>query len=438
MSEAVPASGEQQKETKVATGASSRRSSSTNTSPVQTAADPEKEVDLEKGSPNGSTKEVARDNNVRDPNIVDWDGPDDPEKAVNWPAKKKWANIFIISSITFLTPLASSMFAPGVPEVQKDFHSYNLELASFVVSVYVLGYALGPLIIAPLSELYGRLILYHTCNVFFVVLTIICAKATNMGMLIAFRILAGIVGSCPLTIGGGSLADMIVQEKRGGAMAIWALGPIMGPVVGPVAGGYLSEAKGWRWVFWVIAMAAGVVTIIGFIFMRETYSPTLLQRRVVRLRRETGNENLRSALDTGRSPRGLFWFSIARPTKMLFRSPIVFLLSLYMAVVYGYLYLLFTTLTEVFETQYGFSQGSVGLTFLGIGVGSLVGLAIFGFASDQILKRLSASGEMKPEYRLPPLIPGSFLVPAGLFIYGWSADKHTHWIVPIIGTSCVG
>jgi len=143
-------------------------------------------------------------------------------------------------------------------------------------------------------------------------------------------------------------------------------------------------------------------------------------------------------LDTGKSPRDLFWFSIARPCKMLFRSPIVFLLSLYMGIVYGYLYLLFTTLTEVFEGQYGFSQGSVGLTFLGIGVGSLLGLLVFGIASDLMLKRLSAKGEMKPEYRLPPLMPGSLLIPAGLFMYGWSADKHVQWIVPIIGTSCVG
>ena len=172
--------------------------------------------------------------------------------------------------------------------------------------------------------------------------------------------------------------------------------------------------------------------------MRETYPPQLLQKRVNRLRKETGNPDLRSALDTGKRPRDLFWFSIIRPSKMLFRSPIVFLLSMYMAIVYGYLYLLFTTLTPVFEGQYGFSEGTVGLTFLGIGIGSMLGLAIFGFASDQILRRMSAKGEMKPEYRLPPLIPACVLIPSGLLIYGWCADKHTPWIVPILGTCLVG
>ncbi len=99
--------------------------------------------------------------------------------------------------------------------------------------------------------------------------------------------------------------------------------------------------------------------------------------------------------------------------KLLLFSPIVLALSTYMAVVYGYLYLLFTTITEVYEGQYHFSQGSVGLTYLGIGVGSLCGVVIFGFASDRILKAKSKTGEMKAEYRLPPMIPGSFIIPIG-------------------------
>lgn len=132
-------------------------------------------------------------------------------------------------------------------------------------------------------------------------------------------------------------------------------------------------------------------------------------------------------------------FSIIRPTKMLFLSPIVFLLSLYVAVIYGYLYLLFTTMTVVFEQQYHFSQGSVGLAYLGIGIGSMVGLVMLGTTSDRLLEYLSKrSGTKKPEYRLPPMIPGAFFVPLALFMYGWTAEKHYHWILPIIGTSFLG
>lgn len=190
-----------------------------------------------------------------DPNIVDWDGPNDHEKALNWTNKKKWGNIAIISTVTLLTPLASSMVAPATPLIMRDLHFSDATVASFVVSIYILGYALGPLFIAPLSEVYGRLPVYHVCNGQFILWTIACALAPNIGTLLFFRLMAGIAGSCPLTIGGGSIADLIVQEKRGGAMALFALGPLLGPVIGPVAGGYLAEAAGWAWIFWLISIA---------------------------------------------------------------------------------------------------------------------------------------------------------------------------------------
>jgi MFS family permease len=127
------------------------------------------------------------------------------------------------------SPLASSMFAPGLEQVMREFRSTNSSLASFVVSVYILGYAVGPLFMAPLSELYGRLPVYHVSNALFVVFTIACAVSSNLGMLVAFRFLDGCVGSTPLVLGGGSIADLISQEKRGGIMAIWAIGPLLGP-----------------------------------------------------------------------------------------------------------------------------------------------------------------------------------------------------------------
>lgn len=320
------------------------------------------------------------------------------------------------------------MFAPGIPAVMSEFHSTNTQLASFVVSVYVLGYAFGPLLIAPLSELYGRLIVYHVCNVMFVIMTVACAVSSNLNMLIGFRFLEGTFGSCPLTLGGGTIADIIPQEKRGGFMAIWALGPLLGPVIGPVIGGYLSQAKGWRWVFWLIAIIvsraipsqqsklsyqAGTISIAAFICLRESYPPVLLERKTKRLRKQTGNQELRSKLASPFTPREVFKMSIIRPMKMLLFSPIVLALSTFMAVVYGYLYLLFTTLTGVFESTYHFSSGAVGLTYLGIGLGSILGLVVFGAVSDRIVKAKSAAGEMKPEYRLPPMIPGAWAIPIG-------------------------
>jgi multidrug resistance protein len=149
------------------------------------------------------------------------------------------------------------MFAPGVPAVMKEFNSNSEILATFVVSVYLLGFTFGPLIIAPLSEMYGRFWVYTISNVLFIIFAVACALSKNMGQLIAFRFLHGFAGVAPLTIGGGTIADMMRIEQRGGAMAIWAMGPLLGPVAGPVAGGFLVEAKGWRWVFWLLAILVG-------------------------------------------------------------------------------------------------------------------------------------------------------------------------------------
>jgi multidrug resistance protein len=165
-------------------------------------------------------------------------------------ANKLLMQVYLIA----LSPLASSMFAPGVPAVLKAFNSNSQILATFVVSVYLIGFAFGPLVVAPLSEIWGRYWVYCGGNVLFIIFAIACALSNSMGELIAFRFLHGIAGVVPLTIGGGSIADIMPVEKRGGAMAIWAIGPLLGPVAGPVAAGYLVEATSWRWVFWLLAI----------------------------------------------------------------------------------------------------------------------------------------------------------------------------------------
>ncbi|KAK4951834.1 hypothetical protein LTR10_009754 [Elasticomyces elasticus] len=409
----------------------------------------EPEVDVEKAQPTTTAEEQE----PLDPNIVDFDGPDDPENPLasirentslssqNFTSTVKWGNIAVLSALTFLTPLASSMFAPGVPEVLEEFGTNNQAMATFVVSVYLLGFAAGPIVIAPLSELYGRVIVYHVCNVGFILFTVACALATDMNMLIGFRFMAGAWGIAPITNGGGTIADLMPPERRGSAMAIWAIGPLLGPVIGPVCGGFLAEAEGWRWIFWVIAIATGVVAIVGFFFMRETYAPTILERKAARLRKETGNPNLRSKLAIDLPPTELFIRAIVRPTKMLVMSPICALMSWYMAFVYAIMYLLFTTFTFVFEENYGFSGSTVGLVYIGCGVGNLLGLAILGKVSDPIMKHLANKhngGVLKPEYRLPMLMYAGPFIPVGLFIYGWTAQYKVHWIVPILGTLFVG
>jgi hypothetical protein len=108
---------------------------------------------------------------------------------------------------------------------------------------------------------------------------------------------------------------------------------------------------GWRFVFRLLTILGGVTGILTFFFMQESYAPVLLERKAERLRKETGNPNLRSKLDPGLTTRELIRRSIVRPTKMLFLSPIVLLFSTFIGFVYGVLYLLFTTFTFVFKGE---------------------------------------------------------------------------------------
>ncbi|RJE21054.1 resistance protein [Aspergillus sclerotialis] len=338
--------------------------------------------------------------------------------------------------------MASTIFAPGVPQVLREFHSDNSALSSFMVSVYVIGFAIGPLVLSPTSEIYGRLPITHASNVVFLIASILCTVAVNMPMLIVFRLVMGFSGCVPVTLGEGLIADLMPVEKRGTSLTIWTIGPLLGPVIGPyrgpVVGGYMAFGAGWRWTLWLEAILGVVSTIACIFLLRETYGPTLLQRKAKRLQKETGHE-MKTKFDKNETPAQVIVNPISRPTKMLIRSPIVMVLSLYISVVYSYMYLLFTTFTRVFEHLYGFNSGEAGLAYLGLGVGFCIGQMTVGPFADWYAKRQrTINGSMKPEDRLPPLLVGTSLVPIGLFWYGWSANALTHWIVPIIGTGFVG
>jgi MFS family permease len=193
---------------------------------------------------------------------------------------------------------------------------------------------------------------------------------------------------------------------------------------------------------------------MSLIVMSETSGIVILERKAKRLRAETGNDKLVSKLDSGLTATELFKFSIVRPVKMLFRSSICAAISLYIAVTYAYLYILFTTFTAVFSTQYGWHGGVVGLSFLGyvpargilaivanknsLGVGSLIGQFVCTYFGNKIVSKHIERGDFEPEHRLYIMSIGGFLIPIGLFVYGWSVQAQTHYMAPLVATSLIG
>ncbi|EAW12445.1 MFS transporter [Aspergillus clavatus NRRL 1] len=372
--------------------------------------------------------------------LVWWDGENDPANPLNWPPFIKWLHVAIISSGTFTIPLASSIVAPGVIQLANDFHTNDQLRETIVVSIFVLGLAFGPLLVAPLSELYGRWICYTVSNTLYTVFTIACAVSSNMSMLIVFRFFAGATGSTPLTIGGGTIADMFPVQERGLALSFFTLGQAAAPAIGPVAGGggFLTQGLSWRWVFWLLTIVNGVIAAAQILLSRETYALTILERKAKRLRKETDNQLLRSKLDKGMTPR-LLVHNFIRPSKMLLLSPITLLIALACAVMYGILYLLVTTFLSVFQTTYHFSIGISGLAYLGMGIGNILGLIVFSMTSDRyVVAQAARFGAAKPEHRLPLMILSGPIIAIGLFWYGWSARAKLHWIMPILGSGIVG
>ena len=269
--------------------------------------------------------------------------------------------------------LTAVICTPAAPKILMDFGSHNNLYATIVVSVMELGMIVGPLFIAPLSEMYGRTTIYNIGNVLFVATTVGAALSSNFNMLIAFRFLSGMTLASP-TLNPAIVGDMFIQEERGTAMSIMAAAPLLGPIAGPIIGGYLTQTRGWRWVFWLPAITGGFCGLIILLFLQESYKVKIISQKAIRLRNKTGKP-FKSVYDRKFTDTQTFRLAVTRPIALLIRSPVICLLATYLAVVYGYLYLLLTTLAEVFEGIYHFDTGPVGFTFLGLGTTPFLSLS---------------------------------------------------------------
>lgn len=159
---------------------------------------------LEKGPPlnrqrtGTSTRSKGAD---RDPHLVTWQGTNDPENPKNWPQKKKWAAVIVVSSFTFISPLASTLVAPALPQIARDLNIHGTTLENMVLSIFILAYAIGPMILGPLSEVFGRVPVLQLANVFFIIFNLVCGFAQTIPEILVFRFLAGLGGSAPLGVG---------------------------------------------------------------------------------------------------------------------------------------------------------------------------------------------------------------------------------------------
>jgi multidrug resistance protein len=375
---------------------------------------------------------------------------DDSDNPRAWPGRKKLINVGIIALMAILSPLASSMFTPGIDQIAEDLNAGTQEVIATTTG-FVIMLGIGPLILAPLSETFGRRAVYIWCFTIFTLLQIPTALSPNVGFLIAVRTVSGLFGSVGIANGGGTISDMYEASQRAGIFGWYLLGPLLGPTLGPLFGGVIVTHLGWRWIYWILCIVCAINTAVGYFFLRETYVPVLLARKKGSLleQQQQGNghaegdhRNIKYHFD-GEDTRPLWEKlrgSMKRPL-VIFVQPIVFTMSLYQALIFGTTYSIYTNMQEIFSKKpYGFNSEQIGLLYLGPGLGFLTSVWFLVPKIDTVFNKLTKKngGKELPEYRLPLANVGAVLIPIGLFGFAWSVEYRLHWAVPITASFFYG
>ncbi|KAE9988706.1 hypothetical protein EG328_008723 [Venturia inaequalis] len=360
---------------------------------------------------------------------------DDRDNPYNWHWVRK-IHVVLVSILGVMnSSIASGLASNSAPYYAAEFHITSKYLPVLATSMFLMGYVVGPVIFGPMSEQYGRRIVMIWAFAWYIIFTMACALSPNFASLVIFRFLAGLGAACPLTVVGGTCADVYKNpEARGRAMAILIGATTFGPCAGPVISAYMSTIN-WRWSFWVALILAGLTFII-LLFVPETYGPVILAHRAARLRKSTGDQNTFAPMELEQHDfKHIATVVLTRPIRMFFLEAIVLFSCLYLSFAYGIFYMFFQSYPIIYEETYGFTGGQEGLTFLAIGVGAcLACLAYLGW--DLVLRRAETQNKpwvRKEEMRRLPIacIAGPFFI-MSCFWVGWTARKDIHWAVPIL------
>ncbi|KIJ29895.1 hypothetical protein M422DRAFT_235088 [Sphaerobolus stellatus SS14] len=370
-----------------------------------------------------------------DPFIIDWH-EHDYENPKQWTRLRRWLLTLLVSFATWNVSFASSSYSAGLGPLSSDLHTTRI-LADLGISVYVLGFGLGPLLFAPLSELYGRRNVFLASYTPYLLFHLGGAIGKNIETVIITRFLAGVAGSSPLTNAGGQISDMWSPQDRTLATMIYSLCTFFGPVSGPIVGGFVAESfpHGWRINFWIMFGLSALVVLISFFKLPETYPPLLLKRRARRLQAESGNTKYYSSIHEqlkSTSAREMFLTNLKRPFLFLLTEPTILLTSLYVGIAYATLYAQFVAYPIVYGKHRHFTSGEIGLTFLGIMVGQWIALISSPVQSRYYRKEIRRWGRVVPEKRLHSAMVGAIALPVGMFWFAWTSRPTIPAILSIL------
>lgn len=336
----------------------------------------------------------------------------------------------------------SSIFSAATPAVAQQYH-VSTEVGLLGVSLYVLGFAFGPILWAPLSELKGRKLPLILSMFGFSVFSIGTAVGKDLQTVLICRFFAGAFGSCPLAVVAAVFSDMFDNRTRGLAVTVFSMTVFTGPLLAPFIGGFtvMNKHMGWRWTEYIAALMGFLALGLNVLFLEESYPPVVLVQKASELRRRTLNWGIHAKQEEIEVDFSeLITKNFSRPLRLLFTEPIVLLLSIYMAFIYGLLYLFLTAYPIVFQQIHGFNPGVGGLPYFGMVFGMMSAGLYIVITQKSYAKKLAANNNVTiPEWRLPPAIAGGVCFTLGLFWFGWTGYKaDIHWIAPTLSGLLTG
>jgi MFS transporter, DHA1 family, multidrug resistance protein len=341
----------------------------------------------------------------------------------------------VLAYTCLCSTFTSSIFSASTQTVAKVF-GVSIEVAVLSTSLFVLGYAFGPLIWGPFSELQGRKLPITIAIFGFTLFNFAVATADNLQTIMICRFFTGFFGSGPLAIVAAVFADMFDNTQRGTAIVVFAAMVFMGPMLGPFIGGFVQASYlGWRWnVYFPAIMGCAALFLIIFV-VKESYPPIILVSKASELRRRTKNWGIHAKQEEVEVDLNeLITKNFSRPLRLLFTEPVIFLVTLYMSFIYGLLYCFLTAYPLIFSGVHHIKPGVSGLPFFGLVAGIFIVAGYIIWDSKSYNKKLAANGGIPvPEWRLPPVIIGGAVFAAGLFWLGWTGFTDSiHWIVPTL------
>ncbi|KAF2161461.1 hypothetical protein M409DRAFT_69801 [Zasmidium cellare ATCC 36951] len=374
---------------------------------------------------------------------------DDRDNPRNFPRWKKWYITALVSYYNFLASTGASGYTNASAGISQTYH-VSREVSTLGMSMFVFGFALGPLLLAPLSEYYGRRPIYVVSLFVLFIFQLPIALAPNIGTILICRLLGGIGGSVALTNAGGSISDIWTRDENGYAMMYYALFSVASQPLSLAMTGYISQDLGWRWVFWWQMIVFGVSWLITLIYMPETRHSSVLERKARRVRKMLAKEGFGDAAvleqisdahnhGRKRSLHRLFARNLTRPFKFLFTEPITIGAAAYLGFIYAMLFMFNESFSLVFGNNHNFNTGESGLSFLGVVVGAVLAACCHPLQEHYYRKRVAQNdGKGVPEARMWTACVGAFFMPISLFWFAWTSFKSVPWIVPIIASAFWG